>query len=228
MMVEFLRFIFKGRFEVLNLSIFETIKQVIFGYFKNIFLYIGIVSIFYFIGYSSGEKSPSVRRDNVPDFFKYLFICIVLPFMEELVFRLPLKPNKINLYISLLLLNVLFFLISRKYFYDIQYLRYIIFCLLLGISISVIYFKHEPIMVYIKDNLFVFIHISSVLFCLIHYWNFDFTNKAITPYLLMLLMLMNGYYFAYTRMKFGISYAIFIHAFHNILISFPLLLKLLK
>ena len=81
---------------------------------------------------------------------------------------------------------------------------------------------------YFNKNFLLLMHLSTIIFCLIHYWNYNFQSNSITPYLLMFLMLINGYYFAYTRMKFGISYAIFIHSFHNIIVSIPLIVKFLK
>lgn len=227
-MVDFLNFILKGKYDVNNLGLLHSLKFVIGGYFRNLFFYSLIVILFTYFGLTTSEKSPTVKHSEIPAYFKLLFVCLVMPLLEELVFRLPLRFNKVNIIIATILFFVLTYFLTKKYLVGFGNFRYFIFLFLSGISLLLLLKNYIFFESYFNKNFLLLMHLSTIIFCLIHYWNYNFQSNSITPYLLMFLMLINGYYFAYTRMKFGISYAIFIHSFHNIIVSIPLIVKFLK
>ena len=229
-MDEVIQFLFKGKFSQENYGFFINTKIVLMNYFKVLFSYMILVILFAYFGLMESDKSPSLKGDGeIPLYFQLIFICLVAPIVEELVFRLPLEISKINIYVSVFFLYLFLFFMTKKHHPDIgNLLKYSIYFVVLFVSWGVIYLKYDSISSILQNNFLPYLHLITIFFCLVHYGNFNFSIKSIAPYLLMFLMLMNGYYFAYTRLRFGFSYAVFIQIFHNTLISIPLIVKILK
>ncbi|MDD1539445.1 hypothetical protein [Riemerella anatipestifer] len=229
-MDEVIQFLFKGRFSKESYGFFLNTKTILINYFKILFLYIILVAIFAYFGFMESDKSSSLKSDgDIPMYFKLIFICLAGPIVEELVFRLPLEVSKVNIFVATFFLYLFLFFITKKYHPDINVLlKYSICFFILFVSWGLIYLKYDSISVILQKNFLIYFHLLTIAFCLVHYGNYNFNIKSVAPYLLMFLMLINGYYFAYTRLRFGFPYAIFIHIFHNTLISIPLIVKFLK
>lgn len=222
-------FLLKGKFAQENFGVLGNLRFIIFNYFKLILFHIILLTILTYFFSDSTEKSTIVESDEIPLYFKLLFICLIMPIIEELAFRLPLDISKNNLIISIVCLNMFLFILTKKHLSDMSSIyKYGMYITVLGLSLYFAIQNYQSILIVLQKNFVTYLHIISISFCLVHYGNFDFTTKSITPYFLMFLIFVNGYYYGYTRLRFGISYAIFIHMFHNILISVPLIIKLLK
>lgn len=113
-MVDFLNFILKGKYDVNNSGLLHSLKFVIGGYFRNLFFYSLIVILFTYFGLTTSEKSPTVKHSEIPAYFKLLFVCLVMPLIEELVFRLPLRFNKVNIIIATILFFVLTYFLTKN------------------------------------------------------------------------------------------------------------------
>lgn len=219
-------FITKGFYKTDKYDFFESLKIVLFGYFKVLFAFILILTFFSLLGMLE-KNSPVIKRDDIPLYFKLLFGCLIMPILEELIFRLPLNPKKINVLSSIFLFSIFIFFITKKFFINFEY-KYLLLIIITVITLYLSYLKINFLLDFIQNHFFLVVHVSTISFCLFHYGNYNFKNSSILPYLIMFSVLLNGYYFAYTRLRFGIFYAIFIHSFHNILVSLPLFIKLLK
>jgi hypothetical protein len=227
-MEDIFQFLTKGRYTTENFSFLGNIRFIIIGYFKVLLFYILILILFSSLGLMNSNNSPSIKDESIPVYFKLLFICILMPILEELLFRFPLKPDKTTIIVSVVCGNLFLFFMTKKFFGDHKILMYSFYLAISIITVTFVSIRHIGILNFINNNFVISLHLLTISFCLIHYGNFNFKVGSVTPYLLMFLMLLNGYYFAYTRLRFGISYSILIHAFHNILISLPILIKLLK
>ncbi|MEC5395411.1 hypothetical protein [Bergeyella sp. RCAD1439] len=228
-MNEVIQFLFKGKWSNERYGFVLNTKTVLINYFKILFLYLILVTLLAYFGLMESDKSPSLKgkgNEEIPMYFKLGFICLIGPIVEELVFRLPLKMSKVNSYVSTFFLYLFLFFVTKKQHPDINgLLKYSICFLILFVSWGLIYLKYDRISAILQKHFLIYFHLLTIAFCLVHYGNYNFNIKSVAPYLLMFLMLINGYYFAYTRLRFGFSYAVFIHIFHNTLISIPLIIK---
>ena len=222
-MIEFFQFVVYNK---INLSqtnsyiknVFKTIK----GYFKVLFLYVLIVVILTSLGINTSKKSV-FNTPNVPEIYKLLMVVIIMPIIEEIVFRLSLLPNKKKLYFSLIFGNILCFFFFRKSFVN-EIFHKTFFLTTTFLSLYCLNRFYDKIVAFIFNNIRLLIHLMVFLFCIMHIPNYIF-GKGNTPYLLLLLQILNGYYFSFVRLEYGFYYAIFIHIFHNFLVSLPLLIK---
>lgn len=229
-MSEIIRFLFKGEVSQENFGIIGNIKFIATTYLKILLFYIVVVVIFAVLGFMKSDASPSIKNDNIPQYFTLLFVCIIAPIIEELIFRLPLKTNKINLLVAIFCLNVFIFFITKKHFKGLteNYILNLIYFISLVVSMMFTYVKNHELINFIENNFILFLHTSAVVFCLFHIKNYNFNIDSILPYLLMFLVLFIGYFFSYITLRFGIKYSIAMHVFHNTLISLPMIIKLLK
>lgn len=153
----------------------------------------------------------------------FAFIVLIVPFLEECMFRLPLKYTGITLSIALALLS--FDLISRfafatpKYKMDESFFSRILIATGFGIMFYLIQrFKS------VKDNLqntwrshFKWIYYALIIsFALMHMLNFQYTLIAfyLWPFI-TLPQLFLGVTCSFVRMHFGFFYGFLLHALYN-------------
>lgn len=158
-----------------------------------------------------------LRLSQIPLSFKLIFF---VPIYEEIIFRLPLKFSKQNLFLSLAALQFMFF-----------YHIYSLFILIIiSLTIALIpYMRLIPVTFYSRLGLIwkkyfpLFYYGLAVSFGLIHMTNFH--NLRIAHYLLFPLIVSNqiimGLIFGYVRVTFknGFIYSVLLH----FLINLPLI-----
>lgn len=217
-----LKFILKGEYNENTYNIFKNLKIIIKEYFFILISYIVIIALLSSMGMLDSGKSPKKLTDIMPEGVALFMVIILAPFIEEVVFRLPLKVKKANILIANLTASLFVYISLEKRFGDFTYL-------LLPISITVGYitlYKFEYIIKLLNDKQVWLVHILSWAFCLAHFGNYHSEiNPSTITY--MFLILIHGYFYSYIRLRFGIGYSIFAHSFNNILMSLPIIIKFL-
>ena len=157
-MDEVIQFLFKGKFSQENYGFFINTKIVLMNYFKVLFSYMILVILFAYFGLMESDKSPSLKGDGeIPLYFQLIFICLVAPIVEELVFRLPLEISKINIYVSVFFLYLFLFFMTKKHHPDIgNLLKYSIYFVVLFVSWGVIYLKYDSISSILQNNFLLY------------------------------------------------------------------------
>jgi hypothetical protein len=215
----------KLHFEETLMNPTEILKFTLINYFKILFLFIASSLIVnYFFKFPPTTKAFYNNLENINFYFKIFSIVLLLPIIEELIFRLPLLVSLKNFRISFLFFLIFIFFISRKYFNIENRYILIVVRLLICFILVVLYVHKEQIIVnYISNNKLLFLHLSTITFWVFHVNNYKFIT--VNAYLSFFLILILGYYYAFIRLKFGVRFSIFIHVFHNLLLTIPLIIK---
>lgn len=226
-MKEFLLFPFRGKVAIENYSVFKKIAKTILGYFKMMFLLfllmVGVVLIFDFEGENIPKKVIN-RMEGIPFYGRIFLMCLFLPFLEELAFRLFLKPKKRNLiigisvfcfYSSLFVLGLIGLKDNSGYFG--------VLCMLLA-GLSARYYFEKLKVFFEKYKLFI-INILAFTFAIFHYDTYGFFDNPKFAVALMSGVLFIAYYASFVRLKFGFAYAVLVHCLHNTLVLLPIIIK---
>ena len=177
---------------------------------------------------------PSIRDNHLGDVLSQmpllqviLLIVVIGPFLEEVVFRLPLRFSARNLSIPLGL--VLFFVgslvLQRS---EISPIGGVIGLVSVGAVIGLTMTALNRINRHQGDRFFSrhcpwLVYGTVIVFGLLHIPNFPRSAWFIGPLLVMPQML-GGLAFAYVRLRFGFGWAVFAHGLHNFLVASPMFL----
>lgn len=147
-----------------------------------------------------------------------LKISLLLPIIEELIFRLPLKISKLNFVIPLSLLFFLFLIKLVNIYFSLTIALLFFFSLALSINkkfsilytLGRIFTSHFKVIFYIQALAFGILHLTN--------FNLDYRYIIIFP-LLIINQLFTGCYLGYLRIRFnlGIYVCIFTHMLINTL-----------
>jgi hypothetical protein len=148
----------------------------------------------------------------------------IAPILEEILFRLLLRPSKKKFYIFLgtNILWIIVLIILHKYF------AVIIISGIFSLALFLIFFKIRNKINLISKFRFLF-YLSVGIFGFIHISNFEgitFLNFFIAPILVFPQLIM-GFLNAYIRMIYGFRHAVFFHIFVNMTVIVPYLLIML-
>jgi len=145
-----------------------------------------------------------------------LFSIILFPILEEFAFRLYLKRNNINVFVSSFLITHMIcsaFIFNTNNFSLEQdgFLRILIDSFIAFISLYV--YRKE--LFKLKFN-FLF-YFSVLLFGLVHIYNHDYSNPKVLLFALIICLpqIIAGILFGYTRVKYGIIGSIILHILVN-------------
>jgi len=202
-----------------DLPISLSLNKSILLIFKMIILYFGLAiltSLLFIPILKLLNLLPDtgLSLSKIPLSFKLIFF---VPIYEEVIFRLPLKFSKQNLFLSLAALHFMLFYHS----YSI-----IILSAISLIIASIPYFRLVPVEVYSKMGLiwnkfFPLLYYGlAISFGLIHMTNFP--NLRMIHYLLFPLIVSNqiimGLMFGYVRVTYknGFFYSVLLHFFINL------------
>ena len=139
-----------------------------------------------------------------------LKVIFLAPFLEELAFRLFLKPDK-KYYIFISFFIICFYI---KSFLDFNFYFLFILCTFLLIFL---FFYAQKITRAINNYFVLFFYGSASFFALLHLKGFNSLNE-IQSVLFPILLLPYFFYavsFSYVRMKAGIIFSILLHMFIN-------------
>jgi len=139
-------------------------------------------------------------------FFYSIFLILIAPILEEVLYRLPIKKNSFTL--LSLLVGVIYILI-----FDLLLIR-----ICLGIYLaSMIYFRFSK-----KEIPKLFVIFSIFVFTISHIGNYNLLDiksmNLLGLFFLFLPQLILGIIVTYFRMKFSFKHALWYHALYNSII----------
>ncbi len=210
-------------------GIFLKLKCLLYSYLF-IFVLIGacflliITPLDYFIVHFLNQKSviSEINNRSVYSSFGYLFVGLVGPLFEELMFRLGLKPKPINVFINIFVLS--FFIFGGRIITEITFFSKYYQQILLSIVTSIIIFwvfKNKIIHFYKAYNTSL-ITFSIITFGLVHISNIKNLNWSIAifyPFFVIPQMIM-GYFISNLRLKYGFLWGVLLHILINSIAMF--------
>lgn len=140
------------------------------------------------------------------DFKAIIFIALLSPLFEELIFRLPLLDKK-TLIISAI--SGVFYVGIRLYFFNKFGAFELIFLGLSGLILMFYFFKEEYLQLkfYLLNTIFAFLHLV----------NFQVNSKFFVLYFFAVFnYLLIGFVFSYYRIHYGIKTSILMHTVYNL------------
>ncbi len=203
-------------------------------------VFVGTLMLFYLISIPSSVVIVILQMFNtLPDSSlnsmgnavnTILFVVILGPILEELIFRASLRISRLYFSIcssvSLIAFLKLFFLGSYS---NLIYLFFIPASLLLFFIFSYKKRLFSSIERFWHKNFEVLFYTSSVLFGMMHLLNYEDIHwwMIIISPLLTLPYIIMGLFLGFIRMNYGFFYAVVFHVVINTIGSVPILVKLL-
>jgi hypothetical protein len=198
----------------------QKLKHTLFFYVFSLILSVFFVLLIKFFFNLNNVGISQIKEEW--SLLKLLFIgSLILPILEEIVFRLPLKFKPINISISFFFLIYAFI---SKVFFNVGYLTInfnviiiMFFSLFFGFLIYFFMLKNFDYFNTFWNKNFRWIYYFSVFsFGLLHIGNFqiDKLSFIILP-LLVLPQLTSGFIAGYLRIKYGFIYCCFFHIVNN-------------
>ena len=166
-----------------------------------------------------------IKNNNIT--FIVIFLILVGPFIEELIFRLPLRYKKAN-FIPLTVV-ILFFtgtLLFKKLHLSLA-LSIPLFVVFTAFSIFYIFNRRmaENRDKFLTSNYPYFFYSLTILFALIHISNFSYSvSLLLFAPIIVLPQFVAGFLFGFIRIKQGFIWGFFLHALHNAIFILPVLL----
>ena len=154
-------------------------------------------------------------------------LILVGPFIEELIFRLPLRYKKAN-FIPLTIVIIFFTgtLLFKKLHLSLA-LSIPLFVVFTAFSIFFIFNQRmaEDRDKFLSSNYPYFFYSLTILFALIHISNFSYSvSLLLFAPIIVLPQFVAGFLFGFIRIKQGFIWGFFLHALHNAIFILPVLL----
>lgn len=205
--------------KAVSLSIFEAVKTIVkFILIYYMFVILSMLLVFPILKLLNLVPERSLTISQIPLSFKLI---VFVPFYEEVIFRLPLRFSKQNLFLSL---SALMFLLFYHTFNTIS-----LICISAVVAL-IPFFRLIPENFFLEmericQRYFPFLFYGiALLFGIVHLSNF--VNLKIEHYLAFPLLVFNqivmGLLFGYVRVNYrnGFIYSVLLH----LLINLPVLL----
>ncbi len=204
-----------------NVVFFENLKlSVLVGFVSILFN----IMFAFFIAFSNIEvgKRTAIDQSNLMGYF--VIAIFIAPFVEELMFRLPIVPNKLYCITSIAVICLVIIKVLLK---DSNNKGYVL--LLVWASLILLYnYISNIIQINTNYSLILFSIISSLFFAYAHVYNFKIESKENSLITLFPIFVL-GILLSYIRYKAGIGWSIFTHSLINFFpVGFGILLKHFK
>jgi Type II CAAX prenyl endopeptidase Rce1-like len=218
---EFIQFLKKPQYHFIERKETPVICTAIKIYFLSL-LFIGLVNSLNITVLKTIFTLPIDASLAVPEPFKnhlwiyFLFVVIYSPIMEEVIFRLPLIFDPVNISLSIsTLLALIVHKVSDGIFPIITFL--LLFFLIMRL---VIIYEFNLFSFWGKNFRYIF-YLLCLTFGLVHISNYKFIEISqyfIAPFLVLPQLLL-GFLLSYTRLyyKKGFLICIFIHSLMNLI-----------
>lgn len=201
---------------------YTIVKQFFIFDFKLLFLFAILVTLMSFFFEDFKMVFSNRIYPKYSNFQKLTLFILVLPFIEELAFRIGLKINKIN--ISILLGGQLVYLMSI-----IDILTFSIIY-----KISIMFFISLVSYILITNKLLnfltkyfnYFVYYNIIMFGLVHAFNYSYSsyNHFLFIPILISFQTIMGAYLSYVRLKYSFFWGISLHIAHNLILTIPTIL----
>ena len=160
------------------------------------------------------------NRDNIKDFGKYSFFFVVLlgPFLEEIIFRLPLRLEKFGVGLSVGLICYRLSVDHLLQFVTTDIYAYTKLALSIMIVILIARFLPNSWLNLMKKNYIYFFYLASLAFALVHLTNFSYYDNTVLffyPLFIMPQFLM-ALFIGFVRMEYGFVYGVTLHSLINL------------
>ena len=219
--IEFLKFIYKPHEEKeQNSSIYRKMYRTALLFIVSFPLTLILTIVITYITNRSVKIHESIDNYN---FHLFILTCLIIPSIEEVAFRLPLRYSKINLSLSITVLSfyIINYFFTLKDHFDIEnffFLR-IVLSILVGITCYLLCVKYSNSFVELyKNNFNVIFYFFAALFALMHISNYEFTlDTLLLAPIITLPKLISSFVGGFVRVKYGFLYCLFLHSFHNMI-----------
>lgn len=171
--------------------------------------------IFDLLNLTDPERLKAIKKDRPSiDLIMAFKTLIIAPIVEELIFREPLKKNKIMVYV--LATYSLLFLGLKHNTISFAFSGYVLL-----LVVDLFYFKETT------NALIVKITFTTVLFGFLHISNLNYQGLGFLPYYLYQIspIIMLGFGLALIRLKFNVYWSMIGHFIFNLITIIPILLK---
>lgn len=219
---EIIRFIISPDNKSKNLSIKEKLKSLIILFILEfIFLLFLMIFIRFFV--DNENFAINKLKNNLSPFLIFLIGVLLVPFMEEIIFRLSLIFKPIFLAIAS---SLLFYVLLSKFYFKTNYLFLdstlflrLILTLIIGILVFIIASNFSNRLIIFWNNNFKWIfYISVIVFGFSHVYNYQIgTHDLIIVPFLVLPQLLGGVFLGFIRIKYGFVYGCIFHSCFNVL-----------
>ena len=213
-MNEFLLFIKSGRTSNTKSFVNEFIILFLIVFILGISISL-LKGVFFDIEMISEEDFEKL---NWKTFLSYV---LIIPIIEEIIFRAPLLIPKAKIY-SLLISVVIIF--SSIIYIENDATQIIVVISILFLEI--IYWKNKKIMEFINEfirrNFFLLVILSSISFGLFHMWNYE--KIDLITFISVIGRIIAGFYFAFIVTKYNLKSSCFLHGINN---TIPFLILIL-
>ncbi|MFD2288969.1 CPBP family intramembrane metalloprotease [Pedobacter petrophilus] len=163
----------------------------------------------------NGVQKTASNQNNI------LFFLIFAPIVEELIFRLPLKVSRLNIFISALMAYFLFYLSHKPISSLITANELIKFVVFISLSILVLSSLKERFLSFVLHKYFgVYFYALITVFGLLHLTNFLSAvpgNLIAFAPLFAFHQVIVGFFLGYLRLKNGLIWCILLHSLFNLL-----------
>lgn len=208
----------------------KTLIDVLF-YLVLSFLFVGIIGGIISAIFSIQNTVLSDMSADKPILRTLLIGCILIPLLEESVFRLPLRFKPLYLAIAIGIVSWVIIGQVNLLYGDSESIIYRVLCFLTAIPFGLLTFyfakKHSEYLGIFWQNNFRFIFYASILlFGLSHVANLNISSKNI--YYMRIIILpwfIGGYITGFIRIKYGFIIGVVYHGLFNLI---PVLLASLK
>jgi hypothetical protein len=179
-------------------------------------------------GLVNSEKhlvNEMVKSNSI--FFVIIMLVLFIPFVEELLFRLPLRFKKAN-FIPLALI-LLFFagtLLFNKL--HLSPVLSILLFIIIVVCIGFCFFNRRIAEKWgriLSTNYPLYFYGVTILFALVHLSNFTYSvSLLLFAPIIVLPQFVGGFFMGYIRIKQGFIWGFFLHVLHNVIFILPVLL----
>lgn len=188
-----------------------------------------IVAIFLAIFFD--EYKSHQNLEYLPLIEKIFIMCILAPFIEETIFRLPLKfyPVLLTLLSGVLSIHFCSVLVVQVFHNETYYsfIPIILISFLIGYLVLFFVKRYEEIVENFWKKYFRYIfYLSCVSFGWLHIYNFDISYKTLLLMpILTLPQLISGINWGYVRMNYGFFFGVLLHGLNNFIAAIATLAK---
>ena len=203
-------------FKIFCITLGLTIGAIFIGLMVDAVL----VSVFSIESFNTTFNQNFKNVANKFGHFKFFFVVIFVPALEELIFRLPLKIKTSFISFSLGMLLYSLFGFSYTHF-EVSLLRPYLGVLLFLISLPLILnfiLKIINVVPFIIKNYRVYFYLLAAGFAMVHIGNFKPINYNLIylyPFYVLPQFVM-GVSMGYVRNKYGLQYSLLLHSLINL------------
>ena len=161
------------------------------------------------------------------DFLSSLILILILPFIEELVFRLPLRYKKINFIPFIIFITLLTWVLLSETFYFSLALSIPLFVVITTFLILYTFNRRmaDKRETFLSSKYNFYFYTVAILFALSHLSNFSYSvSLLLFAPIVLLPQFIGGFFMGFIRIKQGFIWGFFLHALHNAIFILPVLL----